>query len=196
MMSPETGSKIVYVVFLVVWYMLRHKPWRSFRKANVTRSVRTRSERFSLIISGIGLGILPLIHLLLERPVFANHSTNWLLVITGAALFAFSLYMFRRSHKDLGRNWSVSLDVQSTHTLVTEGVYAKIRHPMYTAFWLWAVAQCLIVPNWIAGFAGIIGFGTLYLLRVDQEENMMEQTFGDAYRGYKARTKRIIPFLY
>ena len=45
--------------------------------------------------------------------------------------------------------------------LVTEGIYGRVRHPMYTAFWLWAVAQALLLPNWIAGFSGLIGFGTL-----------------------------------
>ncbi len=34
---------------------------------------------------------------------------------------------------------------------------------MYTAFWLWAVAQALLLPNWLAGCAGLIGFGILFL---------------------------------
>ena len=50
---------------------------------------------------------------------------------------------------------------------------------MYTAFWLWALAQAILLPNWIAGFAGILGFGTLYLFRVRREEEMLLETFGD-----------------
>ena len=44
---------------------------------------------------------------------------------------------------------------------------------MYSAFWLWAVAQAVLLPNWAAGFAGIVGFGTLFFLRVGKEEAMM-----------------------
>ena len=53
---------------------------------------------------------------------------------------------------------------------------------MYSAFWLWAIAQALLLPNWAAGFAGLVGFGTLYFGRVAREERMMLQTFGDSYR--------------
>jgi protein-S-isoprenylcysteine O-methyltransferase Ste14 len=64
---------------------------------------------------------------------------------------------------------------------------------MYTAFWLWAVAQALLLPNWVAGLSGLVGFGTLYFLRVGQEERLMIDAFGEAYRTYMARTARLIP---
>jgi protein-S-isoprenylcysteine O-methyltransferase Ste14 len=67
---------------------------------------------------------------------------------------------------------------------------------MYTAFWLWVVAQALLLPNWVAGLSGLIGFGTLYFLRVGEEEQLMLDTFGDSYRSYMARSKRLIPWVY
>jgi protein-S-isoprenylcysteine O-methyltransferase Ste14 len=66
---------------------------------------------------------------------------------------------------------------------------------MYTAFWLWALAQAILLPNWIAGLAGILGFGTLYLFRVGREEAMLLEAFGDEYRDYMRRTGRVIPRL-
>jgi protein-S-isoprenylcysteine O-methyltransferase Ste14 len=45
----------------------------------------------------------------------------------------------------------------------------------------------------IAGPAGLLGFGTLFALRVGREERMMEATFGEAYRAYAARTWRVVP---
>jgi protein-S-isoprenylcysteine O-methyltransferase Ste14 len=53
-----------------------------------------------------------------------------------------------------------------------------------------------LLPNWVAGLAGFIGFSVLFFLRVSKEERMMVETFGDEYRAYMARTKRIIPHLY
>ena len=67
---------------------------------------------------------------------------------------------------------------------------------MYSAFWLWAVAQGLLLPNWVAGFAGLISFGILFLGRVAREEQMMTETFGDEYRDYMVRTGRIVPPLF
>ncbi len=87
----------------------------------------------------------------------------------------------------------MTLEIRQTHELVTTGVYRHVRHPMYAAFFLWAIAQALLLPNWIAGPAGLVGFGTLFGLRVRREERMMEAAFGDAYRAYAARTWRVIP---
>ena len=86
--------------------------------------------------------------------------------------------------------------VREQHSLVTTGVYAHVRHPMYAAFWLWALAQFLLLPNWIAGAAGLVGFGVLFFGRVGAEERMLVDHFGDDYRRYMARTARIIPGVY
>ena len=90
----------------------------------------------------------------------------------------------------------MTLELRDQHALVTHGLYAHVRHPMYSAFWLWAVAQALLLPNWIAGFSGLVGFGVLYFGRVVREERMMLDAFGDEYRAYAARTRRIIPGVY
>jgi protein-S-isoprenylcysteine O-methyltransferase Ste14 len=92
--------------------------------------------------------------------------------------------------------WSHSLDLRKDHKLVMTGIYEKLRHPMYSAFWLWALAQPFLLANWIAGFSGLVGFGTLYFLRIGEEEAMMEERFGEEYRTYRKRTARIIPGIY
>ena len=48
---------------------------------------------------------------------------------------------------------------------------------MYSAFWLWAIAQALLLPNWVGGFAGLVGFGMLFFGRVAREEQMMSGNF-------------------
>jgi len=52
------------------------------------------------------------------------------------------------------------------------------------------------LPNWFAGSAGILGFGILYFGRIEQEERIMLDTFGDDYRIYMDRTARIVPWIY
>jgi protein-S-isoprenylcysteine O-methyltransferase Ste14 len=133
---------------------------------------------------------------LTNEPRFANYAFRSWQGWVGAALFAAALWLFYRSHKDLGRNWSVTLEVRSQHTLVTNGVYSRVRHPMYSAFWLWALAQSFLLSNWVAGPAGLIGFGILFFLRIGREEQLMSETFGDEYRRYVARTTRVVPRIY
>jgi protein-S-isoprenylcysteine O-methyltransferase Ste14 len=61
---------------------------------------------------------------------------------------------------------------------------------------MWGLAQALLLQNWIAGPAGLIGFGLLYAFRVGREEAMMREAFGEAYAAYEARTRRIVPFIH
>jgi protein-S-isoprenylcysteine O-methyltransferase Ste14 len=147
------------------------------------------------MISTTGLGILPALFVFSDILRFADYPIHFWQPWLGLLVFVFALWMFRKTHAQLGRNWSVTLEVRVDHSLITDGVYAHVRHPMYTAFWLWALAQAILLPNWIAGFAGILGFGTLYLFRVGREEEMLLETFGDEYRDYMRRTGRIIPRL-
>lgn len=113
----------------------------------------------------------------------------------GAAVMALALWLFRRSHEDLGRNWSPSLQLREEHELVTRGVYRRVRHPMYASQWLWGVAQAALLQNWIAGPAGLVSFLPLYLSRVPREEGMMLDEFGEEYRAYVLRTGRVLPRL-
>jgi protein-S-isoprenylcysteine O-methyltransferase Ste14 len=189
-------AKLVWVLGVIGWFAIRYPHDRRSRRTPVKlRSDRAR-ELTLLTISASGMLIAPAIYVLTGRPQVADYQFRPAMAWLGTVTFACALWLFNRTHKDLGRSWSVTLEIRDTHALVTSGVYRYVRHPMYSAFWLWAVAQALLLPNWIAGPAGLVGFGTLFFLRVGREEELMAETFGDDYRRYMARTSRIIPGIY
>jgi protein-S-isoprenylcysteine O-methyltransferase Ste14 len=194
-MTPMMAKAIV-VLTMVGWYVIRFRYARRARRTPITHSARGPRETALLLISLSGLGIIPAVYVATGLPGFADYAFRpaqaWLgLVFAGAALV-----LFRLTHKALGRNWSVSLDLREDHKLITDGIYRHVRHPMYTAFWAWAIAQALLLPNWFAGFAGMLGFGILFFGRIAREEQMMLERFGDEYRAYAAQTCRIIPGIY
>jgi len=104
-----------------------------------------------------------------------------------------SLWLFWRSHADLGLNWSVTLEVRRGHQLVKHGVYRSIRHPMYASIWMFGTAQALMLPNWLAGFSAVVTFAPLYFLRVPREERMLCECLGEEYQVYLRQTGRIVP---
>jgi protein-S-isoprenylcysteine O-methyltransferase Ste14 len=67
---------------------------------------------------------------------------------------------------------------------------------MYASFLLWGVTQALLIPNWIAGLAGLVAVLALYAVRQSREEAMMRDTFGAEYDAYCARTKRLVPGIF
>ena len=188
-------AKLIWVLLTIAWYVIRRPHVRRARKTPVRHSARDRREWMLLAVSLTGLGVLPFLYVATGFPVSADYPFRPLQGWFGAAVALAALTMFYLSHRELGRNWSISLDVRETHKLVTDGVYARIRHPMYTAFWLWALAQALLLPNWVAGLSGLVGFGTLYAFRVGREEKLMLDAFGNEYRAYMARTARLVPRL-
>lgn len=191
-MTPAI-SKAVFVALAIGWYVIRYEHARRSRRIRIVSSGRGAQETARLLVSLTGLGLVPLLYVATEIPRFADLGFQPVLSWLGLFFAISALTMFHLTHRALGRNWSISLDVRENHELVTEGVYRRVRHPMYSAFWLWAIAQALLLPNWLAGFAGLAGFSVLYFGRVAAEEKMMLQTFGDSYRAYMARTGRVFP---
>lgn len=57
------------------------------------------------------------------------------------------------------------------------------------------VHRRMIIPNYVAGFSGILPFAAFYCLRVRKEERMMAEEFGEEYSHYCQRTCRLIPRL-
>ena len=147
-----------------------------------------------ILISAAGIGMdLPFLYLFTPWLDFANYNlpewSGWI----GTAVFAGSVLMLWRSHADLGRNWSATLQILGQHSLITTGVYRYIRHPMYTAHLLWAIAQGLLLSNWLAGWAFLVLSVPLYIVRIPKEEQMMLDHFGEEYRAYQSQTGRLIP---
>jgi protein-S-isoprenylcysteine O-methyltransferase Ste14 len=83
--------------------------------------------------------------------------------------------------------------VRERHRLITQGIYRRVRHPMYAALFLYSIGQALVLPNWVAGPSYLVSFGILFALRIRAEERMMLETFGEGYASYMARTKRLVP---
>lgn len=174
------------------------KVYARWRKGDKTAAKRKCWLDISLIgVGGTGLAA-PLFYLFTHWLDFADYQLppylrwmGWL----GAAVFAAALLLLWRSHVDLARQWSAIPEVKNDHSLVTTGVYSHIRHPMYAAHVLWALAQGLLLHNWIAGPALLVTIIPFCLVRIPLEEKMMLDHFGDEYRTYITRTGRIFPKL-
>ena len=195
-MTAATVGKLMWMLGVAAWSVIRYPFERRAKRVGVVSDGCTLSEAVGLACAFLGLAIVPGVYVATGAPGWADFPASRWAVAFGALVFLFALWVFRRSHKDLGRNWSISLQIRERHTLVRTGVYALIRHPMYTSFLLMGLGQAFLLANWVAALSGLVGFGVLFFLRVDKEERMMLDTFGPEYRSYMEETKRIIPYLY
>ncbi|OYW57148.1 MAG: methyltransferase [Rhizobiales bacterium 17-65-6] len=196
-MSLVTFAKIAWTIGVLAWFLIRLPFQIKARKTGVADARRKNAREMILLsISTCGLGLVPALYVTTGFPAALSYAPSPALATLGVMVFLSALWLFWRTHKALGRQWSVSLELRESHKLITSGVYEHVRHPMYSAFFLWALAQALLLPNLVAGFSGFVGFGILFFLRVGEEEAMMREAFGAEYDAYCARTKRVVPFLY
>ena len=79
---------------------------------------------------------------------------------------------------------------EQTSTLVTDGVYAVTRNPMYLGMALWLVAWGL----WLANAASMASIAVFVLwidrLQIRPEERALAARYGEAFEQYRTRVRR------
>ena len=184
---------LVFLIGFIVYVTIRGVYKRRTKgNQHVVRRVDAVEKALMIIVIPGGL-LLPLIYLFSPWLSFADYPLPAFAPWCGVLLMVAALWLFWRSHADLGQNWSQTLEVREGHQLITHGVYRSIRHPMYASIFLWCLAQGLMLPNWLAGWYALIAFALLYFIRTPREEQMMRDTFGQQYVEYAQRTGRLFP---
>jgi protein-S-isoprenylcysteine O-methyltransferase Ste14 len=184
-----------YLAGLIVGSFIRALYLRKYKQ---DRKAIFREEGFAvgLLASLWGVTILlPLLYIFTRWLSPADYDLPAWAGYIGIVVFAAAMWLLWRSHADLGINWRVTTELREKHTLVTSGVFRHVRHPMYSAHWLWGIAQALLIHNWVAGLASLVIIIPLHIFRVRREEHMMLEQFGEEYRAYTSQTGRIFPRL-
>jgi protein-S-isoprenylcysteine O-methyltransferase Ste14 len=95
----------------------------------------------------------------------------------------------------LGRRFSGLVAIQPGHELVTVGVYGLIRHPSYLGLLVGTLGWAFVFDSGV----GVLLTGLILvplLARIASEEALLESQFGAQYAGYRARTWRLLPFIF
>src|SRR5262249_10517189 len=131
---------------------------------------------------GTLLLVVVLLGFLLFRFSGALAWTPWQIV--GLVIFVPAFLLFALARIELGRAFSIKA---TASTLVTTGLYARIRNPIYVFGALMSVGIFVFAhrPWWLLIWVPLI---PLQVRRVRKEAQVLEAKFGDAYRDYKRRT--------
>ena len=195
-MSVLQPWNIVFVIGFVIYVATRG------RFASRTKDIESMERRIGLqemvllpamLITSL---LFPVIYLFTPLFSFANYELPDWIHWCGLPIMVAGLWLFWRSHADLGLNWSATLELRKGHAIIKHGVYRRIRHPMYAAIWLFSIAQASLLNNWLAGWAVVCTFALMYVLRTPIEEQMMRDKFGKDYEDYMAETGRILPLVF
>jgi protein-S-isoprenylcysteine O-methyltransferase Ste14 len=162
---------------------------------NLSPGVREdRANRWVIVVFALIGALSAWLPALTDRREFwtiDGDAVRWLgvaLFAAGGALRLWPVYV-------LGDRFSGLVAIQPGHTLVTSGIYARIRHPSYLGLLINAL-------GWALAFRSAVGLLLTALLippllaRIRSEEKLLQTQFGAAYDAYRARTSRLLPGLY
>ena len=180
---------LVWIAFVAVWLV-----GALTTKRNVQR--QSAASRLSQIaIVGIGA------YLIFATDTPLPWFDTSLFQVTGAIALAgfaatlsglgFSIW----ARLALGGNWSGSVTLKEHHTLVRNGPYRIVRHPIYTGLLL-ALIGAFLERGQARGIIGVAICGTGFWLKTLTEERFMVQRFGEEYRQYQHEVKALAPFIF
>ena len=128
-----------------------------------------------------GVGTLPVPHLAAVAGL-ALAIGGWLLRYTAIAM--------------LGRFFTWRVAILDEHRLIDHGPYRAIRHPSYLGGMLHLAGLALMLANWLGLLAFVIAYLPALARRIAVEERLLLGHFGEQYERYRARTYRLVPFVY
>lgn len=124
--------------------------------------------------------------------VVENKDLRVLLLVTGVVFVVAGAIINIWGRMQLKSNWSNQIKIYEDHTLVTTGVYALVRHPLYASIILMLFGGSLVYSNYGSAILTAVVFIPFMHYRAKQEEVLLEQMFIN-YAEYKRKTGMFFP---
>jgi protein-S-isoprenylcysteine O-methyltransferase Ste14 len=196
----ESWNALAFVVVMVSWFafvavflafLVRRKaPAAPDRK-------REPASIVGIVLQGAGYVVVWSVH----RPRFTpiaglGKSFEVATAVLAMALAISSVWFVSTAVHALGKQWSLAARVLEGHRLITQGPYNIVRNPIYTGMFGMLLATGLAVSHWVGLLIAIVVFAVGTAVRVNSEEKLLRETFGEEFEAYARRVPAVVPFLF
>ena len=175
------------VFFLLSTIILLGISWRSMRDPH--------HHGFNRFIAWEIIIIQITIHLPIwfANPLSWNQLISWLLLLTSILVVSAGFYYLRTyGGREVRKVKSSNYEIENTTQLVTQGIYAYIRHPIYCSLLLFVMGVFFKSLSFIGSILTLLAAEFVYLTaKVEEKENI--QTFGSEYLEYMKTSKMFFP---
>jgi len=150
---------------------------------------------FPLIAASLIIGwhqTLDLTHLTIAMPwlIYGLESIGIALIICGTAMVVLGFLAFRNTFQPGG------FAPRSQDPLVIiSGIYSLVRNPLNAGVLSVTLGLALVVQSFFV-IASFIIYLILVLRVISIEENQLFEAFGEEYRSYSQKVRRLVPFIY
>jgi protein-S-isoprenylcysteine O-methyltransferase Ste14 len=190
-MTAQTYELIAYVVVMLTCRLI------SQRQRKTTPSLLSQSQAIArdwtalLATLSAAAGIaLPIIETTLRETTVVNLC----MILAGLAFILTGWGVAYAANSAIGESWSPSIDKTTEQRLITSGVYALVRHPLYlSGLLILAGTNVYFRSSW--AWLGALLALVVTLIRVPIEERRLVERFDQQYIAYQRQTKAILPWI-
>jgi len=189
----QVAMSVCWAIFIGAWalgalYNARYAP------ATIKRDARIQLKSWLLWIT-CAAGVL-LLRALVPQSMWPDLTFKSAgLTILGLVLLIGSTLFTLWARWTLGRMWSYVPSLREHHELHTNGPYRFTRHPIYTGI-LGMVLGSALVTGLGGVLVALLVLALVFLVRIQREERLLLQTFGEQYSRYQRDVPRLVPFLH
>ena len=192
-------------ILLFIGIAFGWRPWLQYRRYGTSGVVLFRSRQLGqiardsltvvwfVLLLGQAAAVAALPHWLPSRALI-HGPVSEILQAAGAVLLVGGLVLTVKAQLELGASWRIGIDEAAKPGLVTSGIYAFSRNPIFLAFLIILTGYTLLVPT-VLSVAMLIGTYVGIRLQIAAEEDYLERSYGAAYLDYARRTGRLLPGL-
>lgn len=189
------AALVLYVVALVVLFGVRS--WIQLRRTGSTGFIGISGTPAdagwwggvlfaAAMVLGLAGPLLAVADVVTADPPAAVQIAGLVLALAG---FAATL----AAQTGMGASWRIGVDPAERTDLVTNGVFAHVRNPIFTAMAAAQAGVVLMVPTWISVLALVALVAAVQLQVRAVEEPYLRSVHGGAYAAYAARAGRFLP---
>lgn len=177
-------SLAVLVVAWAVWLF----PFVRARRRQPVAVVVDRRAR-------IGMALQTLAYLLVAASPADRWQPSALRAVAATGALTAACVLAYTSLRALGHHWRIDAGLNANHELVRAGPYRVVRHPVYLSMFLMLIGMgTLLAPPWT-----LVAATVLFLLgtevRIQREDALLESSFGDSFRAYRATVPAYLPLV-
>jgi protein-S-isoprenylcysteine O-methyltransferase Ste14 len=190
MTIPFTVQNSAYAELAVCWIAWTLAFARPRKLASGQRSVlKAPASRWGILFNFLGFGCV----CAYVRPTGFEKTLPELVAAMLLAPPAVLLVWSATRH--LGKQWRFEAAISEDHELVSTGVYAKLRHPIYASMLLMLLATGAAYTWWPMLVLGFVLFSIGIEIRVQAEDRLLAEHFQDVFFEYRGRVRAYIPFI-
>ena len=160
------------------------------------KNIHVKKGRKSIVATGTMVAYYIFYYIVLRLELGAinvGSGTMYTAILTiGAIMVAIGAVINILGRLTLKNNWANHIKIYENHTLVMEGVYKIVRHPLYASIMLMLFGGSLVYRNWLSVLLTAFVFIPFMHYRAKQEEDLLQKEFAE-YKDYKNNVGMFFP---